>query len=220
MFGLYSISKYPDMFNAQIDIDPSLQWSDGTPVYYLEYFLKKNAGFQNSVYVSKSKDMKAKETFNKLNDIMKNSAYKKLKYEFLDLALTESHSSAIVPTINIGLQKIFEEYSIYNYRDMTFEQLEAQYSKPILEAVYNLTETMINDFGCEKLYQKKRNEAIEIFKYNISINPNSTNVYNSLAITYTLTGDKELAITNFEKSLKIYPQNKNAIEQLKKLKEK
>jgi len=55
---------------------------------------------------------------------------------------------------------------------------------------------------------------------NWSDNRNGANAYDSLAEAYMLSGNKELAIKNYEKSLELNPQNTNAAEQLKKLKTK
>jgi tetratricopeptide (TPR) repeat protein len=63
-------------------------------------------------------------------------------------------------------------------------------------------------------------DAIEIFELNIEQFPNSYNVYDSMGEAYMLDKNKKLAIKNYEKSLKLNPENKNAEEMIKKLKEK
>ena len=60
-------------------------------------------------------------------------------------------------------------------------------------------------------------EAIEIFKLNVDMFPQSSNVYDSLAEAYMVNGDKELSIKNYEKSLELDSENTNAVEMLKKL---
>jgi cytochrome c-type biogenesis protein CcmH/NrfG len=49
--------------------------------------------------------------------------------------------------------------------------------------------------------------------------PQSANVYDSMGEAYMIKGNKEEALTNYEKSLKLNPKNKNAEENIKKLKE-
>lgn len=65
----------------------------------------------------------------------------------------------------------------------------------------------------------KIKEGIEIFKLNVELYPESSNVYYSLGEAYMMYGDKELAIENYQKSLELNPKNTNAIARLKKLKE-
>ncbi len=49
--------------------------------------------------------------------------------------------------------------------------------------------------------------------------PNSWNAYDSLAEGYMKTGNKENAIKNYEVSLKLNSENKNAVDMIKKMKE-
>jgi len=69
-----------------------------------------------------------------------------------------------------------------------------------------------------QLRSKNIDNAIDIFKHNIENYPNSFNVYDSMGEAYMMKGEKELAISNYEKSVLINPDNDNGKEMLKKLK--
>jgi hypothetical protein len=60
-------------------------------------------------------------------------------------------------------------------------------------------------------------DATTIFRRNVVLHPEDANVYDSLAEAYMKAGRKNLAISNYEHSLKLNPQNENARTQLKKL---
>lgn len=79
-------------------------------------------------------------------------------------------------------------------------------------------ENMINGFGYELLGSGKVSEAIEIFKFNVELFPESFNVYDSLGEAYMKSGDKKNAIKNYKKSLELNPDNENGREMLTKLK--
>jgi CubicO group peptidase (beta-lactamase class C family) len=79
-------------------------------------------------------------------------------------------------------------------------------------------ENEINNWGYMLLKEKRIKDAIEIFKLNVYLYPNSANTYDSLGEMYALMDEKVLAIENYEYSLKLNPKNKNAEEVLKKLK--
>ena len=66
--------------------------------------------------------------------------------------------------------------------------------------------------------QEKIKEAIEIFKTNVKLYPESSNVYDSLGEAYMKDGNKELAIKNYEKSLELDPKNDNTKKMLGELK--
>jgi Flp pilus assembly protein TadD len=67
------------------------------------------------------------------------------------------------------------------------------------------------------LQSKKVSEAIAVFKVNVELYPNSANVYDSLGEAYMTAGQKDLAMTNYKKSLELNPKNQNAVNMLKKL---
>jgi tetratricopeptide (TPR) repeat protein len=88
--------------------------------------------------------------------------------------------------------------------------------KDIPSAIQQYNE--LNSLGYQLLKMNKIKEAIEIFKLNVEVYPQSGNVYDSLGEAYMVSGDKELAIRNYERSLELDPKNMNAAEMLKKLK--
>lgn len=74
-----------------------------------------------------------------------------------------------------------------------------------------------NGLGYSLLGVKRVKEAIEIFKLNVQEFPNSANTDDSLGEAYMISGDKDLAIKNYEKSVELNPKNDGGIEALKKL---
>jgi len=81
-------------------------------------------------------------------------------------------------------------------------------------------ERIFNKEGYELLKKNREKEAIEVFKLNVALFPDSFNVYDSLGEAYMVVGEKELAIKNYKKSLELNPNNANATEMLKKTKER
>jgi len=79
------------------------------------------------------------------------------------------------------------------------------------------SEEHINNIGYGLLQQKKVAEAIAVFKLNVELYPQSWNVYDSLGEAYMVNGEKELAISNYKKSLALNPGNANGVAMLKKL---
>jgi tetratricopeptide (TPR) repeat protein len=80
-----------------------------------------------------------------------------------------------------------------------------------------ISEERLNGLGYGFMRAKKLPEALVYFKLNVEFYPNSWNVYDSLAEAYMQSGEKDLAIANYKKSLKLNPGNTNATEMLKKL---
>jgi tetratricopeptide (TPR) repeat protein len=69
-----------------------------------------------------------------------------------------------------------------------------------------------------KLMKNYPLEAIKLFKLNTKLYPDSWNAYDSLGDGYKALGDDRQALENYEASLKLYPENSNALEMIKKIK--
>lgn len=82
---------------------------------------------------------------------------------------------------------------------------------------YAMDDAAINELGYKFLNEKKLSEAFSIFKFNVLINPNSSNVYDSLGEAYLLQKDTVNALENYKKSVALNPDNANAKNVLKKL---
>jgi len=101
-----------------------------------------------------------------------------------------------------GYEHAIEVYQELKRKDPQFQPLE----NDLNEWAYR----MMNGGG-------KPKEALEIFKLNVFLYPNSANVYDSVAEAYAINGNRELAIKNYKRSLELDPKNSNAAQQLKKL---
>jgi tetratricopeptide (TPR) repeat protein len=80
-----------------------------------------------------------------------------------------------------------------------------------------VSEQRLNTLGYELLRARKTREAVAVFALNAELYPQSFNVFDSLAEAHAESGDKELAIKNYRRSLELNPRNTNAAEMLKKL---
>ncbi len=84
-------------------------------------------------------------------------------------------------------------------------------------ATYNFDEDELNALGYKLMGASKFKEAIGILQLNVEAYPQSSNVYDSLAEAYMDDGDKPHAIANYEKSVQLNPNNRNALQTLQKL---
>ncbi|HKO45242.1 MAG TPA: serine hydrolase [Pyrinomonadaceae bacterium] len=102
------------------------------------------------------------------------------------------------------------EAGLAQYRDLKAKQSD----------VYDFGEPELNRLGYRLLQAGKQNEAIEIFKLNVAEYPKAFNTYDSLGEAYMVSGNKELAILNYKKSLELDPNNTNAVTMLKRIEAK
>ncbi|MEA1787319.1 prolyl oligopeptidase family serine peptidase [Arenibacter sp. GZD96] len=113
-----------------------------------------------------------------------------------------------------------------NFQDFNELALKQNYEhlyelyKSILEKnpTMQLPEGNLNNLGLQLVFNPKTSQkGINVFLFATGIYPNSANLFDSLAEAYLFMGDKEKAIENFKKSLKLDSQNQNAVDRLKLL---
>lgn len=86
-----------------------------------------------------------------------------------------------------------------------FQEIKAQDSTSVL-----IDEWEINSKGYELLRKKEYDHAIQVFKMNVALHPESDNVYDSLGDAYLRTGDSLNAYTNYKKAISIDSGNRRA----------
>lgn len=101
--------------------------------------------------------------------------------------------------------------------DSTFEKSIKWFEENKNSDKYYLKEEEMNNVGYALLQQNKLNVALNVFKYNTELFPNSANVYDSLGEYYLKIGNKKLALNNYKKSLMLNPKNTNAERQIEKI---
>ncbi|MFN7118332.1 MAG: tetratricopeptide repeat protein [Saprospiraceae bacterium] len=92
--------------------------------------------------------------------------------------------------------------------DAAFQQFQ-QLSNERNPDVY-FGEVAVNSLGYAFLAAGKMDHAVNVFEYNVKMNPNSANAYDSLAEGLMKAGQKQAAIEHYRKSLEINPSNDNA----------
>lgn len=76
-----------------------------------------------------------------------------------------------------------------------------------ISSVYNSLEIYINSLGIEWLKEKKVSLAINVFKINIFLYPESSKTFESLGDAYIHNKQYDKAIINYTKALEINPDN-------------
>ncbi len=85
------------------------------------------------------------------------------------------------------------------------------------KADFKLDENAVSAWGYDLIHDNHLPEAIAVFQLNVRNSPDSGDAYDSLAEAYAKSGQKQLAIENYKKSLEKSPSNENAKRQLKEL---
>lgn len=114
---------------------------------------------------------------------------------------------SIVPLLESTIEEKGITAAIAQYRELKAKQ----------PGTYDFGEPELNNLGYQLIRAGKMKEALEIFKLNVEAYPQAFNAYDSLAEAYMRMNERELAITNYKKSLELNPKNTNAVGMLKRL---
>ena len=76
------------------------------------------------------------------------------------------------------------------------------------ESMYELSEEEVNRFGYLLMGREQFKEALQIFKLNTELFPNSFNAFDSYGECLLLSGDKANAIIAYRKSLELNPESR------------
>ncbi len=97
------------------------------------------------------------------------------------------------------------------------DELEENF-KSILEKNHlEYNDNHLNMFGYGLMQNGELDLAIAVFKLNVKLFPQISNVYDSMGEAYMNKGNKDLAIENYKKALELNPQNQNSKRMLDKL---
>jgi Flp pilus assembly protein TadD len=83
---------------------------------------------------------------------------------------------------------------------------------------YKVEEGTLNRLGYRLLGSGQEQDAITVFRRNVQEYPKSAHAYDSLGEAYLKMGQKDLAVRNYETSLRLDPTNQRAIDAIKELK--
>ncbi len=116
--------------------------------------------------------------------------------------------------IPMNFQDFNELAAIQNNENLNELYKSILKKNPLIE----LSEGNLNNVGLQLVFNPQTTtQGIEVFLFATSMYPNSANLFDSLAEAYLFKGNKDKAIENFKKSLKLDSQNQNAIDRLKQL---
>lgn len=230
LFALHAFETAPSAFQAIIAIDPSLWWDNQVVVNRGKQFLAEGKTLNHRVYISlanipplgPAKPEMHEVRVRAFAGLLEKSASPKLRSK-LQYFAEEDHGSVPLLSLYHGLLFIFEGYNaaLNIYLQKPPSELVAHFKKVSerLSVEFLPPEQLVNDFGYISLLGLREvDRAVEFFKLNVALYPNSFNVYDGLGEAYMVKGDKAAAVKNYEKPLELNPENQNGKEMLQKLK--
>lgn len=226
LFALHCFLENPKMFNYYLLIDPSWFWDDNYIGKRAKELLESRTDLKARIFIALANNLKDDKRHYKWGmqfyKLLKKSKSPNLKAD-LKYFEDEKHLTVTIPATYYGLRYLFKPYEIdinevtqnakvlTDYEKMTEKELFIKF-KP--------DERFVNAIGYVALYERQIPDvAITIFELNTKNYPNSLNVWDSLADAFIVVGNKDKAKMCYEKILELSPDNEDARNKLKRLKE-
>lgn len=117
----------------------------------------------------------------------------------------------------VTLEKTLSEVYASEGIDATIARYRELREKLYGAGSYDFREGSLNALGYDLLQAGHTEDAIAVFKLNTEQFPDSGNVWDSLGEAWLTAGDRDQAISCYEKAVELDPRNRNAAAQLEKL---
>jgi len=219
LFAVHSFINDPSLFDAHIAASPALYWNGRSEVARAREVLGSWTSTKNFLYMTYSggDGDNIRGPTDAVVSILRESNTPGLEWDF-EFLPDDRHNSSPMKSILGGLERLFAGWA---YRGgNSAEELAEHYRalterfgfecRPSKDAVASRARTLVR--------QDSLPEAIEVYRYNVSLYPDAADVHEALGRTYLAAGENERAIESFEMSLELNPENPSVLQALRQLK--
>ena len=189
LFALNAFFTRPTMFQSILAVSPSLRWDDNLPLRQAENYVEAKTTHRGTLFVTMANELEDEpkpDLLDRFEATMKKSKTKDVEWKVLRMP-DETHGSVVLRSHYWGLRDAFAGWQLPRDEQtgrFTGGLAEVKKHYAALSKRYGFdlvpAEDTINRLGYEILGRPDIDGAIEVFRYNVSLHPDSANVYDSL----------------------------------------
>jgi predicted alpha/beta superfamily hydrolase len=210
LFALNAFFTRPTMFNAVLSVSPNLDWDNDLAIRQASSFFNDRDVMNSTLFVAMADEEEGDPTPTRLDRLEK--AFEAADCDGFEWEVKrmpeENHGSVVLRAHYWGLRKAFEDWTLPVDPDTGqfaggLDELKAHYlglSKrygiPVVAA-----EQTVNLLGYQILGREDFDAAIEVFRYNVELYPDSANVYDSLGEALENAGRLKEALANYSRAV-------------------
>jgi len=204
MFANYTMLTRPELFNSFISASPYMMYDNEYVIKEAKSKLDNLSNFERQLFITLGEEPAYNESLNKFTSLLSDNT-KALRWDY-QIFNDEDHGSIPLISLLKGLKYIYSDFQLTI--ETATEGLEAildHYSlvKSKYDYLVDISEATFNNTGYRLLQNGEIDKAIEVFKYNVKLYPESANVYDSLAEALEQTGRTKEAAENYQTAVKI-----------------
>lgn len=207
LFAMHALTSRPRLFNSIIAVSPSLTWDDRWVLRRATELVEKHRELNTTLFFSIGNESEALDReFRALESLLKSRAPKGFEFEAVKFG-DEDHGSVVMPSHYAGLRKVFApwRFALDGDPKTLWPRARDHYAKLSKRAGYKveIPENTANFIGYQLLQSGDAPGAIEVFRANAAMYPNSANVHDSLGEAYERTGDRERARASYARAAEL-----------------
>lgn len=205
MFSIYCLNKEPDLFQAYVTASAALNYDN----YYFFRRFKDEMEITDEkhrfLYMAVGNEPRYIPGLERYEEVLDDTAPSNFhwKYSFHE---KDDHNSIKLKALYDGLEFIYEDWMIgAEVLDGGHEAVKEHYTELSETYGYKIlpNEETLNAVGYIYVRKSSLVDAIEVFKYNVELNPESANVYDSLGDAYEKNNEPEKALENYKMAVEL-----------------
>lgn len=200
----------PAMFNAYIAASPVLHWDKEYPIKTATDYFKNGREMDRSLFIAVGDEPDYTPAIDKFRVLLEKSKVKKLDFDVQHWT-NENHGTVVLRAYLDGLRYIYRDW-IPDPKNPTIGALEGHYDRLSKKFSYEIKirENLLNQLGYSFLQADRNLDAIDAFKKNTELYPESANTFDSLAEAYEKNGSKAKAREYYERAFRMAEKNGEA----------
>jgi predicted alpha/beta superfamily hydrolase len=200
MFSIHVLFKYPKMFQAHFAMSPYIMWDSNYNLFQASKKLENPMEFKNFLYITIGNEPNYIEPLKEFTTLLETKKPKGLEWHYTMMD-GDNHGTVPLKSLYNGLELLYENWALKAVvADQGIDAVHDHYN--VLSAKYgykvDIPENVFNAMGYRAINQKKIKLALEYFLHNVTLYPNSANVYDSLGEGYEAAGNLESAKKNYQ----------------------
>jgi len=206
LFAIYAMLNSPETFQNYIIASPSLWWHDRSMLENVKTFVEGYQELTANIYsaLGEQETTRMRDGWEQFNDLLGGRSNRDLNLT-TELLQDETHVSMIPTAFTRGLKALYGKTSVAILLESVIKEkgvdgaldyfFDLKHSNP---EDFDFREETINSAGYKYLEADRIMDAINIFKLNIKLYPESANAYDSLGEAYEKNKEFESAAKYYE----------------------
>ncbi len=217
--------KSPEIFNAYIVISPNYHYDNEQIVHKFDSLSNRQVLSEKFLYIAYGKGDTYEERFKpgiqKMDSLLIKKNVPGLKWQVKSLD-NESHGTTAAEGIFKGFIALYKQFTLPYEQFLIYIN---DTTKPFIESVKNYYKSqskwagillpLVNDVnarGYYCFYLNKKDEAVEVFEWALSLYPNDINLYDSMGEIQQSKGNNKEALHYYSKGLAVLEQQKSKLQ--------